>query len=108
MARKAETVFSSKVKEDLTGLEKMGLVWHVKVQQVGVRGTPDYLVNAYGDFVAIELKREQGLPPDALQTYNLRKITQTRGHGFLASPENWASIYQKIVDIATKNRKKWG
>lgn len=108
MARKAETVFSSKVKEDLTGLERMGVLWHVKVQQVGVRGTPDYLINAYGDFVAIELKREEGLPADALQTYNLRKIEQTRGHSFLVSPENWPTTLQRIIDICMRNKKKWG
>ena len=106
MARKAETVFSSRVKEDLVDLERRGMLWHVKVQQVGIRGTPDYIVNANGSFVAIELKREAGLGPDALQTYNLRRIEQTKGHGFVACPETWDSILSQIISICLKNKKK--
>jgi hypothetical protein len=74
MARKAETVFSGRVRKDLEKLEKKGVLWFVKIQQVGIRGTPDYLICANGNFVALELKREKGLEADPLQTYNLNRI----------------------------------
>lgn len=98
MAQKAETRFSNRVHEDLVALERMNYLWFTKVQQVSIRGVPDYLICAGGVFVGLELKRADGIQPDALQTYNLRKIKIVGGFSFTANPDNWNEIYSAIVD----------
>lgn len=99
MARKAETTFSARVRKDLEKLEKKGVLWFVKIQQVGIRGTPDYLINANGHFVALELKREAGISADPLQTYNLNRIESSNGYAYTTEPSNWESVYKAITRL---------
>ena len=100
MAKQPETRFSEKVRDDLTPLAAANVLWFAKIQQVGIRGTPDYLLCVRGRFVALELKREKGLKADPLQTYNCGKINSCGGISFVANPENWGEILEKIKTIS--------
>jgi len=106
MSAKQETLFKNQVARDLTALERMNKIWFKKIQQVAIRGVPDYLICANGFFVAIELKREYSIPADALQTYNLRQIEKCHGLALVASPENWDECYAVICSLCDKDNTK--
>lgn len=106
MAQKAETRFSDLVRQDLTKLERIGRLWFTKIQQASIRGVPDYLLCANGLFIALELKRAEGIEPDALQTYNLRKINMVGGVSYCATPENWDGILIEIERLTRIGAQK--
>lgn len=100
MAKKPETLFSEKVKRDLEELQQNGaLLWFTKIQQVGIRGIPDYLICARGKFIALELKKSTKEKPDPLQQYNLNEIRACCGVSLTANPEDWHGALETI--------KKW-
>ena len=76
----------------------------MKIQQVVLRGTPDFLLCINGVFVALELKKSGMEAPTELQLYNLRKITEARGLALVVYPENWAEVYECLHQIS-KNGK---
>lgn len=94
---KAETIFKMLVVQDL---KKLNNIWFLKTNEVAVRGIPDFLICLNGRFVAMELKRAQGLEPDGLQEYNLKKI-QSRGRGFsfVVNPQNWDEVFGVLQKI---------
>lgn len=74
-------------------LKALPNTWVVKVQQVGIRGTPDILMCVNGMFVALELKRSMSEEPDQLQQHNLNAINKAKGIGLTLYPENWKEVY---------------
>jgi hypothetical protein len=70
-----------------------------KIQQVCIRGTPDFLCCISGVFVAIELKMP-GESPDPLQYYKLTTIAKTGGIAIVLSPENFDKTLEFLKDIA--------
>ncbi len=97
MAKKQETVFKERVRRDL---ETLPCTWFVKIQQVVLRGIPDFLISIGGRFVAIELKKSRKARRDPLQEWTINKIAQTGAYAFIAHPENWDSIFNQLRDLA--------
>lgn len=92
MAKQPETLFKEKVKRDLETLRPD--VWFVKVQQHGIRGTPDILMCAWGTFVALELKKDGKEKAEPLQEYNLDQIRMAGGYSFVTSPDDWEGVFE--------------
>lgn len=92
---KPETRFKEKV---LKELKRVPMTWAVKVQQTSIRGTPDILACVAGFFVALELKVDDSL--DALQRYNLAKISDAGGLAYEVTPVNWPVVYARLNALA--------
>ena len=97
MPKKPETLFKERVREDLRTLPS---TWFVKIQQVAIRGIPDFLVCIDGIFVAIELKASRLAARDPLQTWTLESIAKCGGRAFVAYPENWSETLEYLREIA--------
>lgn len=102
--RKPETTFEQRVKADLDTLQKKGLLWHRKIQQVSIRGIPDRLVCLLGGhFMALECKRDEKENADALQAYNLKAIQKLGGLAYKIHPGNWKDVYRWIrINVGDK------
>jgi hypothetical protein len=90
-----ETRFKLKVARRLDHLQKH---WRVKVQQLSIRGTPDFLICFRGWFVAFELK----VPPNkvksgSLQEFNLASISEVGGLAREVTPENLEECIQELL-----------
>lgn len=97
MAQKRETSFKEKVRKDL---ERLGNCWFVKIQQVGIRGTPDILACIGGYFIALELKADAESNISRLQIYELEKIKKAHGRAFIVEPKNWKTVYAELKQIS--------
>lgn len=86
MAAKPETIFKHRIRPLLNRLPRA--TWF-KIQQVSIRGIPDFLGCVAGRFVALELKASAKHSPDALQQYNLNAIEKAGGVALTVFPENW-------------------
>lgn len=93
MTKNPETIFKERALADLRALPK---TWAEKIQQVAIHGTPDILACIGGDFVAIELKKDEKGKPSAIQQYELERITRAQGRAFVASPETWDKLLLKL------------
>jgi len=97
VAKKPETVYKERVRAFLRELPGC---WFVKVQQVCLRGVPDFLVCISGKFVAIELKKDLKSQPDALQVVILGKIKRAGGITILSCPETWEEDKNLLRSLA--------
>jgi hypothetical protein len=100
MAHKPETVFREKVRADLKTVYRCH---PFPIQQKAIVGTPDFLVCISGIFVCLELKASEESPVLKMQTYNLAKVVECGGLAFIAWPQNWKNILQKLQKIGTTN-----
>ena len=100
MSKKLETIFKEKVKKELA---KIPNSFFEKIQQVTIRGTPDFLGCIDGRMIAIELKKSLKEKPDALQEYKLSQIAQAGGIGFVMTPENFKETYAVLLRIAAES-----
>ena len=98
MRRITEAAFGEKVKNDL--FELGPICWSEKIQQVGIRGTPDRLSCIAGKFVALELKRDSTEKPTALQILKLERINLAGGLGLRVDTSNWDEAYERIKKLA--------
>lgn len=105
MAKKAETKFKERVLGDIRSLENS---WAVKVQQVGIRGTPDILASIGGFFFGIELKADVDSPIAPLQQYELTKIEESGGFGLVVHPSIWKDVFLILVEFSLRQRKGAG
>lgn len=94
--KKEETKFREKVRAFLQTLTH---TWFTSVQQVSIRGTPDFLACVSGKFVAIELKRKGGGRLDPLQGHNLREIHKTQGYALVVTPECFEEFKTLLLRI---------
>lgn len=100
MSKKPETVFKERVKRDLKTLTN---TWFVKIQQVSIRGIPDFLLCINGQFVAIELKRSREAHRDALQEWTLDVIAGAGGYSYICFPDNWNATFDKLQSLSGEN-----
>lgn len=101
MSKKPETKFSNRVKEDL---ERLPNTWVEKIQQVAIRGTPDFILCVNGTFIGLELKKDKHAPMSGLQKHKLANIADAGGIPLLAYPENWEEIYTFLAVIAHQKK----
>jgi hypothetical protein len=69
------------------------------IQQVAIRGDPDYILCIRGLFVGLELKKRGG-KLSKLQAYKLNKIKETGGRSFVADPDNWPEVSRELLALA--------
>lgn len=60
----------------------------MKIQQLSISGTPDFLICLNGVFIALELKTNTG-KVSKLQEYNLNKIAKCGGISIVLMPQNF-------------------
>lgn len=92
-----ETRFKTRALKDLRALPGS---WWVKVQQVGIAGTPDILGCVRGHFVAVELKATVRDKPTKLQAHNLASIKNAGGWAVVTSPEIWPETLAALKALA--------
>lgn len=95
--RKPETVFKERIYPKLRALPKC---WVEKIDQVSKRGIPDFLMCLSGQFIALELKKDDKCRPDPLQRHVMNKIDQAGGISFEVNPQNWEEIYKILKTLA--------
>lgn len=94
--KKPETKFKERVQADL---KKLKNCWALKIQQVAIRGIPDFLICLCGRFVAIELKKSSKEEPNTLQKWTLEMIAAKGGMCFVANPENWTATFEVLKEL---------
>lgn len=101
MAKKKETLFKERIRPLLEALPN---TWCEKIQQVCIRGTPDFLLCVHGQFVALELKTLEG-QAEALQEYKISKILNAGGMAVIVTPDNWPEVYDFLKRMASGKLK---
>lgn len=97
MATKPETNFRKKVRADLDQLIREGKpLWFEAIQQKAIKGSPDFILCVKGQFVALELKSENGILSE-IQEAKLKLVVE-RGEGIalIADPSNWQDTLSLI------------
>jgi len=95
MAKGPERLFAEKVDADLFKLKN---AWFENIQQVATRGTPDRIGVINGWFIGLELKVD-GNKPTPLQNRKLNRIALAKGFAFTVTPQNWAYVYDKLLEL---------
>lgn len=68
------------------------------IQQVAIRGDPDYVLCVAGRFVSLELKAASGVTAP-LQEFKRQQVNKTGGVGLIASPQNWEEIKKLLLQL---------
>lgn len=76
--------------------------WY-KIQQKGIRGTPDILGVVNGFFVALELKSEDG-EASALQEFEIGSIAAAGGYAVVMDPSMEKAVLSDLEIIAKRKR----
>lgn len=97
MATKPETQFRKKVRRDLEALSKAydGKLWFEPIQQKAIKGSPDFILCAGGQFIGLELKAEDG-KVSKIQESKMKGILEANGLALVADPKNWHSTISTI------------
>lgn len=91
-----ETRFKNRLMPKLKGIPKSH--WY-KIQQKGLRGTPDILGVVNGRFVALELKKDGG-KATTLQEFELKQIEKAGGYAKLVEPADEKNILEDLLKIS--------
>ena len=94
--QKPETLFRKQVTKFLNRLRGVVIF---PIQQVAIRGTPDFLLCLRGKFVALELKSAKGTSA-RLQIYFREKINKSGGIALEVKPENWEEVKTLLTKIS--------
>lgn len=98
MAKKPETKFREKTV--LPFLKTLPNTEFFAIQQVAIKGDPDYFLCINGLFIALELKAEKG-KIRKLQQYKLDRVTNNgRGKAFVANPQTWGGVAKCLSELA--------
>lgn len=93
---RSEAAFKVVVKAFLKTLPQC---WNVKVQQIGLRGTPDILCCLKGRFVALELKGTEKANVAPLQEHTIEQISLAGGYARIVSPETWEGVKRELKEF---------
>lgn len=97
MSKKPETVFKERVYPELKSLP---YTWVKKINQVALRGLPDFIMCMSGIFAVIELKKSENDQPDSLQEFNLARIAECGGISIVLYPENKDKVINYLRKFA--------
>lgn len=97
--KKRETLFREHVRSFLKTLPN---TWFTAVQQIALRGTPDFIICCNGLFLAAELKKNEGAKVHPLQTHNINLIKEANGFACLLYPENFEDFKTLLQDLSSK------
>lgn len=98
MAQKRETKFRKKVRADLGMLPNTAIF---PIQQMSIRGDPDFFVCVNSMFVGLELKTdEKQSKTDPLQEHKLKTISNAKGLAMVVKPSNWDKAFEILKEIA--------
>jgi hypothetical protein len=89
-----ETRFKMKVQSRLSSIKEL---WHVKIQQVALRGVPDMLICYKGKFFAWELKVGRN-DVTQLQKYVLDNIKTAGGIARVVTPDNLDECIEELLN----------
>jgi len=103
MAKKPETIFKERVRAKLETLDNC---WLVKINQVSIRGIPDFLICLNGGFVAIELKIDFDKARNKLQDWTLTCIAHAGGLGLVVTPDNWEETFNMLKDVSKPDKER--
>ena len=95
-----EKQFENKVKKFLEEQE----CWFIKYWGGAAytkSGIPDLLICCNGYFLGVELKGENGKPSE-LQLWNIEKIRQAKGIGFVLYPNQFEEFKNFIMKLKTR------
>jgi hypothetical protein len=98
MAQKPETVFRRRVRMHLDWLSAKfkGRLWYEAVQQKAIKGSPDFVLCAGGQFIALELKSDGGII-SLIQEAKMNRILEAGGLALVADPDNWETVLSTIA-----------
>ena len=103
MSKKSETLLKERVRAKLERIKKCSII---KIQQVAIRGDPDFVLCVNGFSVWVELKRNRREKADPLQYYKLEKHLRDGGYSFILHDENEQDILRFLRKLAEKKHKK--
>lgn len=72
-------------------------VWYYHPSDRYRKGVPDILMCFFGQFVAIELKKDKSIGPTKLQQHNILEINNAGGYAFWS--DNISEIMSKLTVI---------
>lgn len=81
-------------------LKSIPFSWWKKIQQVAIRGVPDYLGCVNSVFVALEFKKDKHAKLTLLQEQNLKLVHAAKGYARVVYPENFENIYNDLLLIS--------
>ena len=91
----SETKFKEQVLKDLKDMPK---TWVLKTQEIARKGVPDVLICRGGDFIAVELKRDNE-KPTPLQDHVIDSIRQAGGLAFYSTPSMWGKHLEMLKTL---------
>lgn len=97
MAKKPETLFQDRIRPLIAGLPKTHVL---KIQQVALRGAPDFIAVVNGCSVWMELKRDRRQKAKPLQLYHLRRAESAGAVAMVVCPETWGEAYRFLRRLA--------
>ena len=97
MSKKPETIFCEKIDRELKKFfgKKIAVF---NIQQVTINGTPDRLICLCGQFIALEVKIEEGTP-SKIQLLKLAKIKKAGGFSAVVYPSTWQYVLEELKNI---------
>lgn len=71
--------------------------WVLKTWSNGIQrsGVPDLLICYKGQFIALEVKAENGHPSD-LQLYNIQKLNEAGAIAMVIYPKDWEDFKERM------------
>lgn len=79
-------------------LKTLSNTFFLPIQQLAIVGSPDFLLCMSGQYVALELKSEDG-ELSKLQAHNLKKMRRTGAVTIVASPLNWDEVKEQLTAL---------
>ena len=102
MSKQPETLFKERV---VRRLKEIPGLWVEKIQQVGIRGTPDLLICYRGYFIAWELKTDRGRV-EPLQQFKLDEIEKSGGIARIVRPKNLGLHLAELLALTNPSKKR--
>lgn len=96
MSKQQETKFKELFVKELLQIAN---TWYIKTQEVGRRGTPDYILCICEYFIALELKTDTGVV-SKLQEYNIQKISNAGGIALVVTPSNFIKVIKLLKQLS--------